>query len=75
MHYSKHLTLAGLFHLLAIGRADIIAFSGNTCDGDAGSNVACDGSCHSFSSRHSFQVRILVVPVGGGAFGVNYIST
>ncbi|KAJ4472226.1 hypothetical protein J3R30DRAFT_3685686 [Lentinula aciculospora] len=36
--------------------ADIIAWSGVDCDGDEGANVACDGSCHSFEGRHSFEV-------------------
>jgi hypothetical protein len=35
--------------------ADISAFSGTACDGDVGADVACDGSCHSFSGRHSFK--------------------
>ncbi|KAF9477197.1 hypothetical protein BDN70DRAFT_767270, partial [Pholiota conissans] len=48
-----------LLVFVAFATADIIAFSGNLCDGDAGSDVACDGSCHSFSNRHSFQVSQL----------------
>ncbi|KAF8192919.1 hypothetical protein BJ912DRAFT_249767 [Pholiota molesta] len=48
--------LISVSHLDVLCRADIIAFSGTLCDGDAGSDVACDGSCHSFSTRHSFQV-------------------
>ena len=38
-------------------QAGITAFSGVACDGSAGLNVPCDGSCHSFEGRHSFQVR------------------
>ncbi|KAF9479150.1 hypothetical protein BDN70DRAFT_807527 [Pholiota conissans] len=45
-----------LLHLGFLCRADIVAFTGTQCDGNAGSDVACDGSCHSFSTRHSFQV-------------------
>ncbi|KAF8960002.1 hypothetical protein BDZ97DRAFT_1642618, partial [Flammula alnicola] len=37
-------------------KADIVAFSGNECDGDEGSNVACDNTCIGFPSRHSFLV-------------------
>lgn len=35
----------------------ITAFTGAACDGDAGGNVTCDGSCHTFGARHSFRVR------------------
>ncbi|KAJ4472227.1 hypothetical protein J3R30DRAFT_1055860 [Lentinula aciculospora] len=45
-----------LFSSLTNVAADIIAWSGNACDGDEGANVACDGSCHSFVNRHSFEV-------------------
>ncbi|EIW52706.1 uncharacterized protein TRAVEDRAFT_53146 [Trametes versicolor FP-101664 SS1] len=34
----------------------ITAFTGAACDGDAGGNVTCDGSCHTFGARHSFRV-------------------
>lgn len=37
--------------------AGITAFSGSTCNGAAGLNVSCDGSCHQFDDRHSFRVR------------------
>lgn len=40
-----------------VAHAGITAFSGNTCDGAAGLNVPCDGSCHQFNGRHSFRVR------------------
>ncbi|EIW52702.1 uncharacterized protein TRAVEDRAFT_53143 [Trametes versicolor FP-101664 SS1] len=36
--------------------AGITGFSGNSCDGDVGLNVPCDGSCHQFGGRHSFRV-------------------
>ncbi|EIW55363.1 uncharacterized protein TRAVEDRAFT_51486 [Trametes versicolor FP-101664 SS1] len=36
--------------------AGITAFSGSTCNGAAGLNVPCDGSCHQFDDRHSFRV-------------------
>ncbi|KAL1943641.1 hypothetical protein VTO73DRAFT_4086 [Trametes versicolor] len=39
-----------------VAHAGITAFSGNTCDGAAGLNVPCDGSCHQFNGRHSFRV-------------------
>ncbi|KAE9393494.1 hypothetical protein BT96DRAFT_829184, partial [Gymnopus androsaceus JB14] len=37
---------------------DFIAWSGTTCDGSEGNNVLCDGSCHSFANRHSFEIAI-----------------
>ena len=36
--------------------ADILSFSGNQCNGNRGSEVKCDNSCHSFSGRSSFKV-------------------
>ncbi|KJA16939.1 hypothetical protein HYPSUDRAFT_90981 [Hypholoma sublateritium FD-334 SS-4] len=43
-------------YMAAPGAADIIAFSGTECSGNAGDNVACDGSCHQFTGRESFKV-------------------
>ncbi|EIW52688.1 uncharacterized protein TRAVEDRAFT_75025 [Trametes versicolor FP-101664 SS1] len=37
-------------------QAGVTAFSGGSCDGDAGLDVPCDGSCHQFDERHSFRV-------------------
>ncbi|PPQ96214.1 hypothetical protein CVT26_005619 [Gymnopilus dilepis] len=37
-------------------RADLVAFTGSTCDGDEGKNVPCDDSCHLFTDRNSFVV-------------------
>ncbi|KAJ7612648.1 hypothetical protein FB45DRAFT_759813 [Roridomyces roridus] len=33
-----------------------VAFSGDTCNGDEGADVVCNGDCGSFSGRHSFHV-------------------
>ena len=41
--------------------ADIIGFSGNECDGAEGDDVPCDGSCHSFSGRHSFEASVSMI--------------
>jgi hypothetical protein len=41
---------------MAMARADIIAWSGDHCDGGEGADVACDGRCNSFSERDSFSV-------------------
>ncbi|KAJ7263127.1 hypothetical protein B0H12DRAFT_1230978 [Mycena haematopus] len=39
-------------------KGDIIAWSGNSCNGDEGANVACNGACIAFDGRHSFEVRL-----------------
>lgn len=51
---------------IAVTKADIVAFSGSTCDGDEGDNVPCDGSCHDFSNRHSLLL------LTGGTHCVTY---
>ncbi|KAI0748359.1 hypothetical protein C8Q80DRAFT_1219542 [Daedaleopsis nitida] len=50
--------VAALLSTLApqAAHAGITAFSGSQCDGTAGLNVPCDGSCHQFDDRHSFRV-------------------
>ncbi|KAF8882775.1 hypothetical protein CPB84DRAFT_1750838 [Gymnopilus junonius] len=37
-------------------KADIIAFTGDQCDGDEGENVPCSDECIDFNGRHSFEV-------------------
>ncbi len=37
--------------------ADVIAFSGSTCDGNEGANVACQDECIKASNRHSVLVE------------------
>ncbi|EIW52709.1 uncharacterized protein TRAVEDRAFT_53149 [Trametes versicolor FP-101664 SS1] len=39
-----------------VARAGLTAFSGDTCNGPVGEDVACDGSCIPFEGRHSFLV-------------------
>ncbi|EJD45866.1 hypothetical protein AURDEDRAFT_164924 [Auricularia subglabra TFB-10046 SS5] len=34
------------------------AFSGDFCNGAQGANVPCDGTCHSFAGRHSFDTAL-----------------
>ncbi|KAI0762439.1 hypothetical protein C8Q74DRAFT_151987 [Fomes fomentarius] len=53
---SFRLYAASALLYVAIVHAGITGFSGNTCDGAVGLNVPCDGSCHSFDTRHSFRV-------------------
>lgn len=57
--------LSALLSALApqAAHAGITAFSGSECDGDAGLDVPCDGSCHQFDERHSFRVRICIFPL------------
>lgn len=47
------------------GNADIIAFDGSTCNGAAGDNVPCDGSCHQFTGRESFKVLSRLISTRG----------
>ncbi|KAK7014421.1 hypothetical protein R3P38DRAFT_2638782 [Favolaschia claudopus] len=44
------LVVAGIVH------GDIIAWSGDSCNGAEGGNVACDATCIGFEGRHSFEV-------------------
>ncbi|KAJ6558268.1 hypothetical protein B0H19DRAFT_946280, partial [Mycena capillaripes] len=36
--------------------ADLVAWSGNACNGAEGVNIICDGTCFDFTGRHSFEV-------------------
>ncbi|PPQ93406.1 hypothetical protein CVT25_004723 [Psilocybe cyanescens] len=56
MHFTLVKLSLILVTLVSISKADIVAFSGNTCDGNGGSNVKCDGKCIGFSGRHSYRV-------------------
>lgn len=58
MLFNAVASLMTLFVIASMGvqpaQATIIAYSGTACDGSAGLDVPCDGSCHSFDTRHSF---------------------
>jgi len=58
MLFNAVTSLMTLFVITSMGvqpvQAAIIAYSGTACDGSAGLDVPCDGSCHSFDTRHSF---------------------
>lgn len=60
MHLNFFFTsLAFAVAFAGFAKADtIVAFSGSTCDGDAGDTVQCDGSCHLFGGRHSLLVSL-----------------
>jgi hypothetical protein len=45
-----------LLSVIAMARAEIIAWSGDHCDSFEGGDEACDGSCGGFEGRHSFSV-------------------
>ncbi|KAJ6470956.1 hypothetical protein C8R45DRAFT_836621 [Mycena sanguinolenta] len=53
--FTASLIAAVLVSAMAV-KGDIIAWSGDACNGDEGNNVPCDGSCRSFDGRHSFEV-------------------
>ncbi|KAJ7263128.1 hypothetical protein B0H12DRAFT_1012467 [Mycena haematopus] len=55
--FAASIIAAVVFATLTV-KGDFVAFSGNDCDGDQGANVACDGSCHSFDGRHSFELFV-----------------
>ncbi|KAJ6470953.1 hypothetical protein C8R45DRAFT_1014967 [Mycena sanguinolenta] len=56
MHSFTASLIAAVLFAATVVKGDFVAFSGETCDGDEGNNVPCDGSCHSFDGRHSFEV-------------------
>ncbi|KAJ7653650.1 hypothetical protein DFH06DRAFT_1330370 [Mycena polygramma] len=43
--------VAALF--TTVNAQDFVAFSGNSCDGSPGLDVACDGTCFDFTGRHT----------------------
>ncbi|KAJ7581604.1 hypothetical protein C8J56DRAFT_793202 [Mycena floridula] len=56
---------------------DLVAFSGDSCDGNEGNDAPCDGSCISFSGRHSFEVtassnRCVTLFQNGGCTGESF---
>ncbi|KAJ7195739.1 hypothetical protein B0H12DRAFT_1298380 [Mycena haematopus] len=53
--FTTSIIAAVLFVTLTV-KGDIIAWSGDSCNGDEGSNVACNGACIAFDGRHSFEV-------------------
>ena len=47
--------VAALFAAAKVNAQDFSAFTGTTCDGSVGLDVACDGTCFDFTGRQSFQ--------------------
>jgi hypothetical protein len=47
-----------LVSVMAMARADVIAWSGDHCDPGSGegADVPCDGACAGFFGRHSIEV-------------------
>ncbi|EJD34661.1 hypothetical protein AURDEDRAFT_176296 [Auricularia subglabra TFB-10046 SS5] len=52
MHFASFAVLA---LLATVPTNAFIAWSGDACNGAQGATVACDGTCFSFSGRHSFR--------------------
>ena len=55
MRFTLALVAAALF-ALNVAAQDVIAWSGDSCNGDEGADVPCSGECISFDGRHSFEV-------------------
>ncbi|KAJ6483378.1 hypothetical protein C8R45DRAFT_1001204, partial [Mycena sanguinolenta] len=53
-----HLAITFLAVVLAVqvNAQNIIAWSGSSCNGAEGLEVACDGTCFDFTGRHSYEV-------------------
>ncbi|KAJ6473773.1 hypothetical protein C8R45DRAFT_1011849 [Mycena sanguinolenta] len=53
-----HLAISFLAVILAVqvNAQNIIAWSGSSCNGAEGLEVACDGTCFDFTGRHSYEV-------------------
>ena len=56
------MAVAAIFATQPARAIGITAYSGTACNGVAGNHVPCDGSCHSFETRHSFRVSTFVCP-------------
>ncbi|KZV87428.1 hypothetical protein EXIGLDRAFT_201934 [Exidia glandulosa HHB12029] len=64
--------------ILTIPACGFQSFSGSTCDGDAGLDIPCDGTCQPFDNRHSFRAdtsgdaHSVDMFILGGCFGVYF---
>ncbi|KAJ6454794.1 hypothetical protein C8R45DRAFT_881799 [Mycena sanguinolenta] len=73
-----HLPITFLAVILAVqvNAQDLIAWSGTTCNGAEGLEVACDGTCFDFTGRHSYEVlgssATVELFVGGGCTGEQF---
>ncbi|KAJ7252299.1 hypothetical protein C8J57DRAFT_1238181 [Mycena rebaudengoi] len=47
---------ATVLSAIQVNAQTLAAWTGSACNGDQGLTVPCDGSCHSFVGRHSFEV-------------------
>ncbi|KAF7359700.1 hypothetical protein MVEN_00694500 [Mycena venus] len=48
--------LAAVVLAIQANAQQIMAFSGNSCDGGQGGEVPCDGTCFDFTGRHSYKI-------------------
>ncbi|PPQ92251.1 hypothetical protein CVT25_008933 [Psilocybe cyanescens] len=58
MYFSSLITSLALMACLSASArgATIVGYGSTSCDGSVGDTVQCDGSCHSFTDRHSLKV-------------------
>ncbi|KAJ7801582.1 hypothetical protein B0H14DRAFT_3489340 [Mycena olivaceomarginata] len=48
--------LAAAFLAIQVDATQLVAFSGNKCNGAKGGSASCNGGCVSFSGRHSYKL-------------------
>ncbi|KAJ7587045.1 hypothetical protein C8J56DRAFT_1083219 [Mycena floridula] len=70
---------AAVLVTLKVNAQDIIVFSGDQCDDPLGGEAPCDGSCISFSGRHSYEITgssdaCVTLFVGDGCTGQSFAS-
>ncbi|KAF7358590.1 hypothetical protein MSAN_01197500 [Mycena sanguinolenta] len=56
MRFTLTSTLLAVLLAIQVNGQSLIAFSGDTCNGGEGGDVACDGTCFDFTGRHSYEV-------------------
>ncbi|KAJ7705278.1 hypothetical protein B0H17DRAFT_920093 [Mycena rosella] len=55
--FTALIVLAITLYMRAVpSKADVIAWSGDSCNGAEGGDVPCDGTCFDFTNRHSLEV-------------------
>ncbi|KAJ7193257.1 hypothetical protein GGX14DRAFT_478894 [Mycena pura] len=56
MRFTTAISLLAALLTIQVNAQDIIAWSGDDCNGSEGLEVACDGTCFDFTGRHSYEV-------------------
>ncbi|KAJ6454842.1 hypothetical protein C8R45DRAFT_846186 [Mycena sanguinolenta] len=49
------ITFLAVILVVQVNAKHLVAWSGSDCNGAEGLKVSCDGTCNSFSGRHSFK--------------------